>query len=120
MADTKKEKAKQAQDKYRASEKYRVTAWKAHLKRTYNLSVEDYESLLVIQNYSCKICGSTKANREWKTKAQRIDLFVDHCHTTGKIRGLLCNKCNVGIAMFNEDFSTLTSAISYLKENSFE
>ena len=111
MADT------TAQEKYRVSEKYRLTAWRAHLKRKYNLSVEDYEGLLITQNYGCKICGSVKANREWKIKAQRIDLFVDHCHTTGKVRGLLCNKCNVGLAMFNENLDTMSSAIAYLQEN---
>lgn len=120
MADTIKEKAKKAQQKYRVSEKYRETAWKAHLKRKYNLTINNYESLLVSQNYSCKICNSVKANREWKTKDQRIDLFVDHCHKTGKIRGLLCNKCNVGLAMFNDNTFTLTSALSYLKENELE
>lgn len=108
---------KEIQKKYRVSEKYRKTSWVAHLKRKYNLSLEEYEALLITQNYSCKICKSTKANREWKTKDQRIDLFVDHCHTTGKIRGLLCNKCNVGLAMFGDNMDTLTTAISYLQES---
>lgn len=113
-------KKKEAQQKYRVSEKYRQTSWKAHLKRAYNMSIEDYETLLETQNYGCKICGSVKANREWKTKPQRIDLFVDHCHKTGKIRGLLCNKCNVGLAMFNDNLNLFTMAISYLKEFTHE
>ena len=111
---------KRAQDKYRSSEKYRNTAWARHIKAKYGISVQDYEDMLVTQNYSCKICGSKKANRDWKEKTQRIGLFVDHCHTTGKVRGLLCNKCNVGLAMFNEDLDTFASAMAYIKETSSE
>lgn len=106
-----------AQIKYRASEKYRQTALKNHLKRKYGISLEEYEEMLLLQDYKCKICGSVKANREWKTKHQRLDLFVDHCHATGKVRGLLCNKCNVGLAMFNEKEEYFVNAIAYLKDN---
>ncbi len=110
----------EAQKRYRSTEKYRETAWASHIKRKYNITLEEYESYLISQNYSCKICNSKKANRNWKEKQQRIDLFIDHCHTTGKIRGLLCNKCNIGIAMFSDNLDTLANAMSYLKESKNE
>jgi hypothetical protein len=45
-----------------------------------------------------------------------MDLAVDHCHTTGKIRGLLCSKCNPALGAFNDNIEILNSAIKYLKE----
>lgn len=44
-------------------------------------------------------------------------LNVDHCHTTNKIRGLLCDQCNYGLGNFKDNVSTLTKAIKYLNEN---
>ena len=106
-----------AQHKYRQTQKYFTTSWKNHLNRKYGISLQEYEELLTLQNYSCKICGSKKANRDWKERQQRVDLFVDHCHKTNKVRGLLCNTCNAGIGMLKDDINILTAAINYLKEN---
>lgn len=115
---TRKESDKAAQERYRSTERYQNAAWASHLKRKYNLTVDDYASLLVSQGYSCKICGIQKTDRGWKMKTQRIDLFVDHCHASGRVRGLLCHKCNAGLGMFNENPDHLAGAIAYLKENS--
>lgn len=107
---------KEIQKKYyeKTKEEKKKKVYASKLKRTYNFSVEEYNILLKEQNYSCRICKTTEPT-ETKTK-----FCVDHCHTTGKVRGLLCNKCNAGIGMFNDNPDLLVSAISYLKENSFE
>lgn len=78
------------------------------LKRTYNLSLEDYEKMLILQKDCCAICNKNKS--EFKK-----GLGVDHCHTTGKIRGLLCSKCNTSIGGFDDDVERLQAAINYLK-----
>jgi len=75
---------------------------KAYLKRTYGMTSEQYEELEKSQNGGCAICGST--NR----------LAVDHDHSTGAIRGLLCHNCNRGLGMFKDDSTRLTNAIRYL------
>lgn len=76
----------------------------------YGLSKEDYAFMLKEQDHKCKICGKD----ELDSARQRLN--VDHCHTTGRIRGLLCHTCNVGLGMFKEDPDLLAVAINYLKE----
>jgi len=105
------------QEKYRKTEKYKLSYLKGHLKRKYGLSLEEYNELLSSQNYQCKICFSSGNDRKWKDgREQFVAFHVDHDHITGKVRGLLCNKCNVGLAMFKENITTMTNAISYLLE----
>jgi len=75
------------------------------LCKRFGITLEDYNNMLESQNHKCKICGGTDEHQA---------LSVDHCHTTGRIRGLLCNDCNRGIGMFKDNPSTLQSAIKYL------
>lgn len=79
-------------------------------KLKYNITQNDYESMLINQDYSCAICG---IHREDLNK----DLAVDHCHSTGKIRDLLCHNCNAGIGFFKESLFKLESAIKYIKKH---
>lgn len=60
-------------------------------------------------NAQCMIC--MKKPQLYKAHA------IDHCHVTGKVRGILCHKCNTGLGYFNEDVELLKSAISYLNEH---
>jgi len=65
------------------------------------------------QNGKCKICGCVMT-LEGK---QDNSVCVDHCHMTGKNRGLLCRSCNLGLSYFKDDIDRLLSAIVYIKEN---
>lgn len=80
-----------------------------YLKASYGLTIADYQRLLEDQDYRCKICliefGETR-----KTAP-----CVDHCHQTGKVRGLLCTQCNVALGMMKDDPDVLRRAIEYLK-----
>lgn len=78
------------------------------LKKLYGISLEKYDALRIKQNFSCAICGrhETEFNRA---------LDVDHCHDTGKIRGLLCTSCNNGVGRFKNDIILLQKAIEYLE-----
>lgn len=75
------------------------------LKQKYGITLEDFKAMVKAQKGRCKICGL-------KTK-----LNVDHNHDTGKVRGLLCHKCNTGIGLLNDDLEILEQAVEYLKEN---
>lgn len=92
---------------------------KAHdsmLRRHYGISIETYELMHDAQGGLCAICGKPEITIDHRTqKVQRLS--VDHCHTTGKVRSLLCGKCNKGIAAFDEDRSLLSKAIIYLKKH---
>lgn len=77
------------------------------LRNEYGIDLEQYRAMLVIQNDSCAICNKT-------TVEEGKRLSVDHCHSTGKVRGLLCHQCNVGLGVFRDNKKFLVSAIKYL------
>ena len=84
------------------------------LKTKYGITQEDYERLLKSQKGRCAICGT-----EDGASAKGSSTFsIDHCHDTGKVRGLLCNTCNRGLGLFKDNPSFLESAIQYLKGES--
>lgn len=64
------------------------------------------------QDNRCAICRKVEVGRHQSGKLR--ELAVDHCHETGKLRGLLCSKCNLGLGMFNDDWLVLDNAIEYL------
>ena len=82
-----------------------------HLKTQYNMTREDYNKLLVAQNHKCAICGIDEK------EAVKQKLYVDHCHTTGKVRELLCHSCNAGLGLLKESIPVLAKAIAYLDKH---
>ena len=80
------------------------------LEAKYGVNQETYEAMLRDQNNRCAICRTDSTN------SPRAKMFyIDHCHSTSKVRGLLCHKCNFAIGNFNDDINLLRSAIDYLK-----
>jgi hypothetical protein len=85
-------------------------ARKCKLKKVYGISVEQWEQMSVSQNGVCAICkGKSKDGRR---------LHVDHCHASGKVRGLLCHDCNRGLGMFQDNTIFLQNAKEYLDNHS--
>lgn len=74
----------------------------------YGLTIADYDRMLAAQHGVCLICGSDQPG------GGHFRLVVDHCHATGRVRGLLCNLCNRGLGAFRDDPALLASAIRYL------
>ena len=79
-----------------------------HLQKNYGKSVQEYEALHSAQRGLCAICSMPGNSR---------GLFVDHCHVTGDVRGLLCHKCNVGIGFLGDDLSGIINAAQYLSKS---
>jgi hypothetical protein len=85
--------------------------WKREwfLKHTYGITLEDETRMIKEQSGRCAICGDPL-----NSPGIAGPFCIDHDHSTGKIRGLLCDKCNRGIGCFNDDPKNLKSAIEYL------
>ena len=76
-----------------------------HLARTYGITVDDVEALIAEQGGNCKTCERPFVGRP----------HVDHCHTSGKVRGLLCGPCNRALGLIRDEVSTLSRMIDYLR-----
>lgn len=88
------------------------------LKYLYNITESVMQQMYEDQKESCAICKTSISLLAGKTKKGKA--HVDHCHTTGKVRGLLCTKCNTMLGMADDNIATLNKAISYLEEGSNE
>ncbi len=76
----------------------------------YGITSEQYDQMLQDQGGVCAVCQKDQSYRE------RTNLYVDHYHQSGEIRGLLCQKCNTGIGMLGDDLDSLLKAVSYLEK----
>lgn len=97
--------------KYQKTPRGKFTARKAQLKSKFNMTPADYDKIYMDQLGLCAICGTHQSDL-------KKSLAVDHNHETGKIRGLLCNRCNIGIMNLKEDAENCLNAYSYLRERS--
>ena len=77
----------------------------AKLKYFYGMSLRDYDLMLERQRGVCAVCGEQPARR----------LCVDHCHVTGKVRGLLCSPCNLAIGQLKDSPARLRKAAAYVE-----
>ena len=75
--------------------------------KKYGITYTEYDNMYSNQNGKCACCGD---------EIKRIDkhTHIDHCHTTGKVRGILCKSCNIGIGEFKDSVDILQKAIDYL------
>ena len=101
---------KRIERKAKNPEKYKKKEQERKLIQKYNINKDQYNKILKSQNYCCYICE--KHMSEFSKS-----LYVDHCHTTGKVRGLLCNSCNKGLGDFKDNTLYLLKAIKYLEKN---
>lgn len=84
------------------------------LQRDFGITLKEYSDKNIAQGGNCAICNRPESStRNGKVKA----LAVDHDHTTGKIRDLLCAACNKAIGLLREDIHVMESAIAYLKRH---
>ena len=89
---------------YEQTEKYKSERHKRYLKKKYNLTLEEHLEIYVNQNGCCAICHEAVSYDKIK---------VDHDHVTGKVRAMLCHRCNYGMGFIDDDF--IRKARKYLK-----
>lgn len=85
----------------------------SYIKSKYNLSYIDYSLILAKQRNSCAICN--RQENEIKARKGKRKFCVDHCHRTGKVRGILCGACNTAIGLLMENDLSMWNAIKYIK-----
>jgi hypothetical protein len=95
----------------RNNQKNRMQIRNDNLRRHYGISHADYESMAASQGGVCAICGTQEPGQKKRY------FCVDHDHETGKVRQLLCNDCNVGLARLGEDPERLRRAAEYLERH---
>ena len=84
------------------------------LKRKYGLTIPQYDALVAAQGGACAICRQAE-DKVYRGRVMRLQ--VDHCHTTGKVRGLLCRACNSGMGLMRDDAARLRTAAEYLEKH---
>jgi hypothetical protein len=84
------------------------------LKTKYGMTEKVFSMLLAAQGYKCAVCGTEAPGGKGN------GFVVDHCHTGGQIRGLLCTSCNTGLGLFKDSPETLSKAIKYLQNGGAE
>ena len=106
------DKVKETGRKYRDRPGHKERVYNNNLMRMYGIDINRYNQILESQNYTCAICGSTEIG----TKHQK-NFHVDHCHTTKKVRGLLCKSCNIMLGEAKDDPRIISRAIEYLERS---
>lgn len=85
-----------------------------YLRNKFGIGVDEYEAMADRQGGACAICRALPSPVREGRRFTNGTLVVDHCHATGKVRGLLCDRCNRGLGQFGDDVDMLWAAISYL------
>jgi hypothetical protein len=98
----------------RHRKQFRASYRDKQLRRDFGITMADYQKMLLEQNGVCDICSRPETALRW---GELQPLAVDHCHTSGKVRALLCHKCNVGIGSFGDDPERLRRAAAYLERH---
>ena len=119
-----KERRKQYNQKYHGTEKGKETRRRSRrkwqksnpdkhtssvLKSVYGITLDDYNKMYAAQEGLCAICGSDRSNSD---RSKRF--YIDHCHKTGKVRGLLCVHCNWLLGNAKDSVDILGNAANYL------
>ena len=96
---------------------------RTHYRRKYGVEREDILAMLESQGHKCKTCGKSAGeeamNGQCPTNSRysTVGLVVDHCHETGKVRGLLCQDCNITLGNAKDNIETLKNMITYLEDS---
>lgn len=80
------------------------------IKRKFGITLEEKNQMFKDQQNKCAICGTVEniRGRDWD---------IDHCHETGKVRGILCSNCNRGLGLFGDSVKNLLKAAEYLQKH---
>lgn len=98
-------------EKYATDSEYRLKKRLWNITDRYGVTYEEYMSMTEKQNNLCAVCGEPENN------GRRKRLSVDHCHSMGHVRGLLCSNCNTALGLLKEDPIRIKKLLEYLKRH---
>lgn len=101
---------KMAEKKAKDPEAYAQRVRRTALKASYGLTPEDYDKMFKLQRGRCSICRSSDPGQSGKKF-----LCIDHDHKTGRVRGLLCHRCNRGLGLLGDNLKNILATVKYLK-----
>ena len=104
---------KKNRDRYASNPQIRMKALESDLKRKFGLTLDDYNRMLNLQNGRCAICKSMNVGRK-----DGVKFAVDHDHSSGQLRGLLCKRCNTMLGNAKDSIDILRAAKAYLNRHS--
>ena len=84
-----------------------------YLRQRHGMTGSEFDALLTRQGGCCAICGAPQSKHSGARAPKRLE--VDHNHATGRIRGLLCRRCNTALGLLEDNVGRLKTAISYLE-----
>jgi hypothetical protein len=90
----------------RAKEKQAAAFRARKIKKKYGITIQEYDAMLEKQGGGCALCGKKK---------MRYRLAIDHCHSTGKVRGILCFRCNWALGILGDTPAGVSKALSYIQ-----
>lgn len=93
-------------------EKFKRNIKNSNIKKLYGITYSEYEKMVLIQENKCAICGKEPDLKKYRACHS---LAIDHCHKSGMVRGLLCNKCNRALGWFEDSSVILEKALKYLQ-----
>lgn len=88
--------------------RYRDEVQETLFLRRYGITLDDYAQMLKRQGGKCALCATDTPSGRWGR------FVVDHCHTTGRVRGLLCNSCNVALGRLGDSPESIQRALAYV------
>lgn len=86
----------------------------AHLKRTFNLTRDEYDAMRQAQTGLCASCGRPETRTNLRN-GDVLDLAVDHDHVTGQVRALLCSSCNIALGLLQDDPERIEQLLRYIQ-----
>lgn len=102
---------KKQRERYRLNKhRYKFKTTADHRLIKYGVSQEAFDAMLEEQQQCCPLCSCVLDQ----------SASVDHCHSTGKVRGILCKQCNLGLGLFYDKIETFERILVYLKRNNDE
>jgi hypothetical protein len=89
---------------------YQVYGRDAHYRRSYGVTQNQYNKMVIEQDYKCKVCNSDAGDSQFSR------LVVDHCHKNNGVRGLICQSCNMALGNAKDNSETLRKLADYLDD----